>query len=199
MSKKINISIGIIAVLAIAGLIVYHEYTKPFYPDITFPRPFKGVENAKVKIVEYSDFQCPACKAATEMVKTLDEKYGYEIKLEFKYFPLVSIHENSFAAAMAAECANDQGKFWAYHDELFAHQDSLQKSDLVSFAQNLGLDVASFTACLESNAKSKIVREDMGAGNKLGINATPTFFVDGEKVENWPELDKIVGQKLGRP
>ena len=193
----VKIIIGLAVIILIAGFLIYKHYTRPTYPDINSPRPFKGVENAKVKIVEFSDFECPACKAATQAVKALDEKYGYQIKIEFKYFPLISIHRNSFLAAMAAECANDQGKFWAYHDKLFAHQDSLEKSVLLQFAKDLNLDMNSFVACLDSGAKSKIILADMAEGNNLGFNGTPTFFVNGEKVENWQLLENIVKNKLG--
>lgn len=130
------------------------------------------------------------------MVKTLDEKYGYQIRIEFKYFPLVSVHPNAFLAAMAAECANDQGKFWAYHDKLFAHQEGLNKSDLINFAKDTGLDINNFQACLDSGAKSGVVRTDMAEGSKLDINGTPTFFVNGEKVEDWRLLEGIVKNKL---
>jgi protein-disulfide isomerase len=197
MKKNLGkIIIGLVLFFLIAGFLIYNHYTRPTYPDINSSRPFKGVENAKVKIVEFSDFECPACKLATEMVKTLDAKYGYQIKIEFKYFPLVAIHPNSFLAAMAAECANDQGKFWAYHDKLFAYQDSLEKSVLLRFAEDLSLDMNSFVACLDSKAKSKIIRADMAEGSKLDINGTPTFFVNGEKVEDWQLLEGIVKNKL---
>lgn len=198
MKKHLGkIIIGLAVFFIIAGFLFYKHYTRPTYPEINSPRPFKGVENAKVEIVEFSDFECPACKLATEVVKTLDAKYGYQIKIEFKYFPLVAIHPNSFLAAMAAECANDQGKFWAYHNKLFSHQDSLEKSVLLQFAEDLNLDINSFVACLDSGAKSKIVLADMTEGNNLGLTGTPTFFVNGEKVENWQLLENTVKNKLG--
>jgi protein-disulfide isomerase len=192
---KILIGLGIVLII---GFLFYSHYTRPTYPDITSPRPIKGVPNAKVKIVEFSDFQCPACKAATQAVKSLDEKYGYDICIEYKYFPLVSIHQNSFLAAMAAECANDHGKFWDYHDKLFANQNELYESDLIQFAKDLNLDIKSFQVCLDSKAKSGIVRADMAEGASLGINSTPTFFVDGEIVDNWSLLEGIVKEKLGK-
>jgi protein-disulfide isomerase len=191
-----KILIGLGAVLII-GFLVYSHYTRPTYPDINSSRPIKGVLNAKVKIVEFSDFECPACKAAAQVVKSLDEKYGYEISIEYKYFPLVSIHQNSFLAAMAAECANDQGEFWAYHDKLFENQNELNESNLIQFAKDLNLDIKSFQACLDSKAKSGIVRTDMAEGSNLGLDSTPTFFVDGEKVDNWDLLEGIMKEKLG--
>jgi len=198
MKKNLGkIIIGLVVIFFIIGILIYNYYTRPVYPEINSPRPFKGVENAKVKIIEFSDFECPACKNATEIVKFLDEKYGYQIKIEFKYFPLVSIHPHAFLAAMAAECANDQGKFWGYHDKLFAHQENLSKKDLIRYARELNLDEVKFTACLDSKAKSKIVRTDMAEGNRLGVNATPTFFVDGGKIEDWRLLEGIVKNKLG--
>lgn len=197
MKKHIGKILIILAAILIIGFLVYSHYTRPTYPVITSPRPIKGVPEAKVKIVEYSDFQCPACKAATAAVKSLDEKYGYGISIEYKYFPLVSIHQNSFISAMAAECANDQGKFWEYHDKLFANQDNLGEPSLIKFAQELNLDTKSFQACLDSKAKSGLVRADMAEGSNLGIDSTPTFFINGEKVDNWGLLEGIVKNKLG--
>ncbi len=156
-----------------------HRGPKVTYPDITSPRPVDGNPSAKVVVQEYSDFQCPACGAAYQMVKDLVAQYHDSIRFEYKQFPLSQIHVNAYNAALASECANDQGKFWPYHDKLFENQSKIGSSDLKQYATDLGLDTAKFNACLDTRAKKKVVDADIQAGNALNVPGTPTFFVNG--------------------
>lgn len=145
-------------------------------------KPFKGGENAKVTVVEYSDFQCPFCAKGTIVIKELESYYGQDIRLEYRHFPLMQIHEKAEKAAEASECAVDQGKFWEYHDKLFANQNALDTVSLKKYARELGLDGAKFDACLDSGEKKPIVISELRLGEKLGITGTPTFFVNGQMV-----------------
>lgn len=183
-------------VVVIVGYIIWQQVNKPFYPDINSPRPVRGDTNSKVTVEEFSDFECPACKAAQPTVDDVLSTLGDKIKFEYKHFPLVSVHPQAFRAAQASECANDQGKFWEYHDALFQHQPDLSSSQLKSYAADLKLDATKFAACLDSGAKTGVVRADMQEGNQRGIDATPTFFVNGEKVDNWQNLKSIIQAKL---
>ena len=110
--------------------------------------PVKGPANAKIKIVEFSDFQCPYCTKAADTVKQIVEAYPNDVSVEYRHFPL-SFHDKAQRAAEASECANEQGKFWEYHDLLFANQSALDEASLTTYAgQVAGLDAAKFTACM---------------------------------------------------
>lgn len=140
--------------------------------------PSLGPANAPVTIVEFSDFQCPYCRQAQGTLKQLMAAYEGKIKLVFRDFPLRNIHPQAQKAAEAAQCAAEQQKFWPYHDKLFAstnfHMDELKK-----FAQELELNMEQFTSCLDSSKYAAGVDADMQAGQQAGVNATPTFFVNG--------------------
>jgi protein-disulfide isomerase len=140
--------------------------------------PSRGAPMAKVTIVEFSDFQCPHCGAAhPELVRMLREFDG-NVRLVYRYFPL-SNHSRALPAARAAEAARLQGKFWEMHDLLFENQRTLEDADLEKFAKQLGLDVAKFQADMRSDEVEKRVQSDRELGQKLGIEATPSFFING--------------------
>jgi len=140
--------------------------------------PSLGPANAPVTIVEFSDFQCPYCRQAQSTLKQLMAAYEGKIKLVFRDFPLRNIHPQAQKAAEAAQCAAEQEKFWPYHDKLFAST-SLQMDDLKKFAQELGLNMEQFAPCLDSSKYAAGIEADMQAGQQAGVNATPTFFVNG--------------------
>lgn len=196
VSKWILIGI-IILVALLAVFIVSPMLLKPSYENPVVPRPFKGNPEAKIIVKEYSDFQCPACLASQSAVNELQAD-ATDIRLEYHYLPLTSIHPNAFNAAMAAECANDQNKFWEMHDLMFANQNNLGRQNLSSLAQQLGLDMTKFNACLDSGAKEAFVQQEANEGTALlgGIASTPSFFINGEKVENWAFLKNLVDQKI---
>jgi len=144
----------------------------------TAGEPVLGPEQAPVTIVEFSDFQCPYCRQVQAPLKRLLAEYEGKVKLVFRDFPLRNIHPQAQKAAEAAHCAGEQQKFWPYHDKLFAST-SLQMDDLKKFAQELELNVDQFTSCLESNKHAKGIDMDMRDGQNAGVNATPSFFVNG--------------------
>lgn len=188
--------VAVVIVAAIIGGVVWYNATRPYYPDIQSPRPVRGPADAKVLVEEFSDFECPACQAAEPTVQDVLATLGSRIRFAYFHFPLVTVHPLAFRAARAAECANDQGKFWEYHDALFQHQPDFSVSQLVSYAADLKLDTQKFSDCLGSNAKTDVVRADMREGDQRGVDATPTFFVDGVKVDNWQNLKSIIQAKL---
>jgi 2-hydroxychromene-2-carboxylate isomerase len=147
--------------------------------------PSRGAPMAKVTVVEFSDFQCPHCAAAhPELVRVLREFDG-RVRLVYKYFPL-SNHTRAVAAAQAAEAARAQGKFWEMHDLLFEHQRELEEPDIQKYAAQLGLDMERFTRDLNAEATVKRVEADKALGQRLGIEATPSFFVDARPFRESP-------------
>ena len=153
--------------------------------------PFKGNADAPVTIVEFSDFQCPFCKRFVDnTLASIEEKYinTGKVKFVFRDFPLTSIHPNVGATHIAAECANEQGKFWEYHDTLFENVDKwkvLSPSDLNSqlneYATTLGLQSSSFESCLSSEEMAAEVDSDFLQAGIYGATGTPTFFVGNEE------------------
>ncbi len=140
--------------------------------------PAKGPESAPVTIVEFSDFQCPFCGKAKTTVDEVVKSYGDKVRLVFRHYPL-PFHENAPKAAEAAACAQDQNKFWEYHDVLFANQQALKVEDLKKHAADLGLDAARFNECLDSGKKADLIKKDKDAGEKVGVSGTPAFFING--------------------
>lgn len=148
----------------------------------------KGPDNAGVVLTEFADFQCPACAATVPMLKELEAEFGGKYKLVFKHFPLVDTHKNAMSAALAAEAANAQAKFWSMYDLLYDRQD--QWSDLadptakfIDFAKELGLDTARFEKEVKNKTYKSIIETDMTFGKKIGVPGTPTFFLNGELIE----------------
>src|SRR4051812_34238806 len=141
--------------------------------------PALGSATAKVVVVEFSDFQCPYCgKFARQTFETIQERYiaPGTIRYVFRHFPLDEAHPKAFRAAEAAECANQQGKFWEMHARLFANQQSLDPPDLLTHASALGLDAAAFQKCFGGAAKGKVKR-DFNDGVKAGVGGAPTLLI----------------------
>ncbi|OGY45147.1 MAG: hypothetical protein A2744_00670 [Candidatus Buchananbacteria bacterium RIFCSPHIGHO2_01_FULL_44_11] len=145
--------------------------------------PGVGPFDAKVVIVEFSDFQCPYCGQAFPVVQELIKNYGDQIRFVFRDFPLTDVHPRALPAALAAECAHEQGKFWPMHDKIFANQQNLEEADLKTYAIQVGLNSIQFGDCLQSQRYLGEVQEDLTAGIQAGVVATPTFFINGFKVE----------------
>jgi protein-disulfide isomerase len=164
----------------------------------TAGHPWSGGKDALVTLVEFSDFQCPYCRAAEPTVKELRDKYGEEVKFVYMDFPL-GMHVHALDAANAAQCAADQDKFWQYHDALFANQLKLAPTDLKVAATKLGLDSEKFNACFDSQKHLSEIRAEQAEGTTAGVSATPTFFVNGREIEgaqSLPSFQKTIDQEL---
>lgn len=154
----------------------------------------KGDLNAAVRIVEYSDFQCPACagfaSVFSEVFNNINEKYGPSaLSVTYKHFPLTSIHPNALLAGYSAEAAKLQGKFWEMHDKLFENQNEWGNamdagSKIEGYAKDLGLDMAKFIQDRDSKEVQKIVNDSLIEAKKLGLSHTPFVFMDGVEMEN---------------
>jgi protein-disulfide isomerase len=154
----------------------------------------QGAGNKKVTLTEYGDFQCPACKQFYPIVKQIKQQYGDDITFQFKHFPLTQIHPNAFAAHRAAEAAAKQGKFFEMHDLLYENQDSWSASQdpgaiFEGFATQLSLNLDQFKTDVASEATADIINADAKEGQTLGANSTPTFAINGKKIENPKTLD----------
>ncbi len=184
-------------ILFIIGMYAYFRPV-PVYPNINSTGHFKGNPDAKVKVVEFSDFQCPACSRALPIVDGIINKYGDNISFEYKHFPLTNIHRYAFKAAEASECASDQGKFWEMYEIMFENQESLAVSDLKGYAKELGLDTEKFDACLDSGAKEEVVKENLREAIMLDLPGTPTFLINGVMQDSfsYDELAKAIDAEL---
>ena len=163
-------------------------------------RPAKGPANAPVQIIEFSDFECPFCFRANPTVAQVMSTYGDRVRLVYRHLPLPN-HPNARPAAEAAACANDQGRFWEYHDRLFANQSKLSTPDLKQHAADLGLDTAKFNACVDSRRFQKDVDADMDAAQLLGVSGTPHFFINGRALSGaqpFEAFKAVIDEELQR-
>jgi len=142
--------------------------------------PVLGKLDAKIQIVEFSDFQCPFCARVTQPLKDLKAKYGDDLVIVFKHFPL-SFHKEALPAALASMCANEQGKFWAYHDLLFANMKALLPDNLKAYAVTAELDPVKFEACVSSNKYQAVIDSDMVEARSAGVRGTPSVYINGRK------------------
>lgn len=142
--------------------------------------PLIGKPTAKIQIVEFSDFQCPFCARVTQPIKDLKAKYGDDLVVAFKHFPL-AFHKEAMPAALASMCANEQGKFWEYHDQLFANMKALMPENLKMYAQTVGLDIAKFDECVSSNRYQAQIESDMTEARGAGVRGTPSIYINGRK------------------
>lgn len=157
--------------------------------------PMLGVSEAPIAIVEFGDFQCPFCKDSEPVISQLLAKYPEAIKLQFRDSPITSLHPEALAAAEAANCAGQQGKYWPYHQVLYTKQDSLNLTTYQSIATDLGINLDQFNRCLSGHLTLAEIKEDYETGQKLGVTGTPTFFVNGRLLAGHIPLelwDKII-------
>ena len=148
-----------------------------------------GSESARVTLIEYGDFQCPACAAYFPLVKQIAEEFGNELRIVHRFFPLTNIHKNAMLAAQTAFAAGLQGKFWEMHDKLYANQKSWAeeakaKDIFIEYAGKLGLNTDQFIADFNTESTKKFITDQMNSGISIGINSTPSFFINSKKIEN---------------
>ena len=161
----------------------------------------RGSPAAPVTIVEFSDFQCPFCKAAAATVKQVLDRYAGKVKWVFRDFPIEKLHPDAPRAHEAARCAGAQGKFWEYHDMLFERSPRQARADLEEYAANLKLDGPAFAECLDSRRHQAAVSADMAEGARLGVDGTPTFFVNGRRLvgaQSVAVFERLVDAELAR-
>jgi protein-disulfide isomerase len=163
--------------------------------------PTLGPASAPVTLIEFSDFQCPFCQRVMPTLKEIRAKYGDKVRIVWKDFPLTQIHPQAFDAAVAGNCAREQGKFWELHDRLFPNQQALQREFLTKYATDAGLDAATFSACVDSSKYQQKVQDAIDAGTRLGISSTPTVFVNGRLVSGaqpYEVFASVIDEELAR-
>jgi protein-disulfide isomerase len=153
--------------------------------------PTKGAKNGKVLLIEFSDFQCPYCARANETLKEFMAKNGDTVTLTYKHLPLTSIHAEALPAAKAAWAAGQQGKFWQFHDALFTNQKQLGEALYQSTAKSLGLDLAKFERDRTSSAAATAITQDLEIAEKLGVEGTPFFVMNGEPLPGAVQLSDL--------
>lgn len=159
-----------------------HPVTAEKQPLPATPRtdaPSQGRADAKVTVEVWSDFQCPYCAKGAERLKALREKYGDQVRFVFRHFPM-PFHSNARAAAAASMAAHEQGKFWEFHDALFANQNELDRASLEALATKLNLDMTRFRRALDSSTWNNYVDTEVAEGQRRAIAGTPTFFINGK-------------------
>jgi len=155
-------------------------------PPVSEKDHIHGSPNAHIELVEYGDFQCPYCGAAYPIVKHIQHELGNRLKFVFRNFPLRKVHPQALMAAVASEAASLQGKYWEMHDMIFEHQTKLNYSSIVQYAEYLGLDIIRFKVDMADTNLEKKALSDFESGLRSGVNATPTFFVNGNKyLQDW--------------
>src|SRR6266481_6439118 len=145
---------------------------------------------AQLTIIEFSDYQCPFCGRAESTVDEVMKHYGNKVRLVYRDFPL-PMHPLARPASEAASCANAQGKFWEYHATLFANQTALGEDQLKVYAKNVGLDAAKFDQCLKDKPFKAAIDKDVADGEKVGVNGTPAFFINGRMLSGALPFDKF--------
>lgn len=166
-------------------------------PSVLASDPVRGAENASVTIIEYADFQCPLCRLEQTAITKALAKYQGKIRLVWKDFPVAALHDQSVPAATAARCAQAQGKFWEMHDRLFLNQDRFSPTLFLSLAGQLGLDTDQFAACQSSTSAATLVQDSLQAGQQIGIDGTPSYFLNTARLTQFPseqELDAYLNQ-----
>ena len=161
-------------------------------PPVSAEDHIHGENSAIIELVEYGDYQCPHCKKAYPIVKRLQEKLGEKMKFVFRNFPLAKIHPEATMAAIATEAAALQGKYWEMHEIVFENQEQLDKSSLLQYALTLQLNMPQFEKDMARQELTHKVEADFESGIRSGVNATPTFFINGEKYNNGWEGDRML-------
>ena len=185
----------LIIILAVFGGVIFVSKNKnsdtPAVSDISPSSLTTGKGTTGVTLVEYGDFQCPSCASYFPMIQQIKQKYGDQITFQFRNFPLSEIHPHAVQAARSALAADKQGKFWEYHDLLYQNQTSWSNSNdaqgiFDGYAEELGLNMDQFRTDRASDEVNRIVQADRAEAQRQGFTSTPTFVLDGKKLEPNP-------------
>lgn len=201
MSKRFLIILAVLAV-AFVGFVWLSNSKEAEAPSSgQATNHVTGGENASVTLIEYGDFECPACGAYYPTVEQVKEKYGDQLKFQFRHFPLVQIHKNAMVAHRAAEAAARQGKFWQMYNVLYSQQQSWTSGNnaariMEDYAVQIGLNVDQFKKDFASESVNDSINADIKAGQALGANSTPTFVLNGKKLDPLPDRSVEAFSKL---
>ena len=199
--KKIGMWVSGVVILALSvwGLIALVNTPQPTsqitnIPPVNSSDITMGSKSAKATLVEYADFQCPACAAYHPLVKQLTKEFDGKVLFVYRFYPLTSIHKNAMKSAEAAFAAYNQGKFWEMHNVLFEHQNDWAESNspedtFTKYAQNIHLDMTKYTLDTQGDKTIQFINNESDGGTTAGINSTPTFFINGHQIQNPQSYD----------
>lgn len=202
--KPVTVIILAVAVAAGAAVFLSRGSDKPTDNALTPSRAeikpgghSRGPQNAPVTLVEFGDYECPVCGTWYPFVNELLTRYPDKLRLEFHHYPLISVHPNAMAGAMAVEAAGEQGKYWEMHDTLFEHQREWGESPnpkpfFLNYASHIGLDLNKFEQSLSSPGLQSRILADVTQAQDLHIDGTPTFFLNGELIRPKPNMEDLV-------
>ena len=160
--------------------------------EVAAEGPALGPDDAPVTIVEFSDYQCPFCKRAEPTLQQVAQRYPEKVRIVYRHFPLDSIHPLARPAAEAAACADEQGKFWEFHELVWEATPDLEAEKLSEMAEKIGLDTEAFGTCVGERRFRELVQNDLAAGQAAGVNGTPAFFVNGIPLSGARSIDDFV-------
>ena len=160
-------------------------------PPVNKQDHIQGPPDALVTLVEYGDFQCPHCGAAHPIIQKIQKSFGKKMRFVFRHFPLSNSHEYAFTAAVAAEAASKQNKFWEMHDMLFERQAEFSENAFVVFGNDLGLNLHQFKKDLTDETLSERVQMDFESGMRSGVNGTPSFYINEHKYNGSYDFDSM--------
>ena len=176
----------------------YRENQRIIGDIMTGDDPWLGAEEPLIYIIAFESFACPFCRDNQEDLQRMITKFGQIIRFIFKDFPTEGLHENVFQAHLGAACAQEQGRFWEYHDLLFANQGDFTKNNLKSLAKNLGLNSRDFNSCLDEEKFSQEIRQDYAQGVQAGIAGTPSYLINSQLIPGaisyatWEEIIALI-------
>lgn len=184
LAARTTLSAALVLLASLTTVLAVRGRQKPYSPQAPAFRQ-KGPAEASVIIVEYSDFQCPACRAAVAPLKEIIKLYDGKVLFTFKHYPLEQVHQWARLAAKSADCAGRQGKFWEFHDILYEKQAEWSGEDgsvkIAAYAKALKLDETAFTACVADPATDALVSREAQEGEDRWVGSTPTFFINGKR------------------
>jgi protein-disulfide isomerase len=175
-------------------------------PSVSKTDLIRGNPNAKVTLIEYADFQCPACAVMHATIKQLQGDFKDNLRLVYRFFPLTNIHQNSLISAQAVYAAGLQGKFWEMFDMVYENQESWSdstqpKTIFTDYAKKIGLNLNKFNSDMDSDLTKKFITDEQSQGLDLGINATPTIFMNGKEIQNpatYEEFKKLIQDEINK-
>ena len=180
----------------------FKSYLEPLRTDIAIAGfPSQGPATAPVTIVEFSDFECPYCGGLFPTLKQVQKNYPENVRLVYRQFPLTNLHPHAMKAAEASLCANEQKKFWEFHDSMFGNQQELSVPDLKQRAVDLKLDTDAFNQCLDSGRQSAAVQADIQEGARAGVTGTPAMFINGRLLSGnqpYADIKEVIDDELQR-
>lgn len=184
-----------------AKVSIYLDPPRPFRAHVSVDGPSRGASEAPVTIVEFEDFQCPFCKKAQQIVQRVLARYKDKVRLVHRDFPLQPLHPASVKAHEAARCAEEQGKFWEYRELLYKNAPSASPEQLTQYASQLAMNLPDFNTCLESDKFKTVVQKDEDEGNRLGVQGTPAFFINGRLLSGAQpdmEFSRMIDEELSK-